>query len=139
MIIEKNWIVGFVDGEGCFHVSLNTNKTMRLQIQVLPEFVVVQHKRDIKVLYAIKEFFKCGVVRPNHGDRFCYRVRNLKHLTQIIIPFFEKNSLKTMKKYNFLRFRWIVQAMVNRKYHLTLEGLEKIRHVKNNMNRGVVR
>jgi hypothetical protein len=137
MKIEKDWIVGFVDGEGCFHVSLNQNKSMSLQIQVLPEFVVVQHERDIKILHGIKDFFKCGVVRRNHGDRFCYRVRNLKHLTEIIIPFFEKNSLKTIKKYNFLRFRWIVQSMVNKKYHLTPEGLEKIRHVKNSMNRAL--
>lgn len=106
-----------------------------MQVQVLPEFVVVQHQRDIKVLYGLKEFFQCGYVKRNHGDRMCYVVRNLSQLYNIIIPFFEKHPLITTKKYNFLRFRWIVQSMVHKKYHLTSDGLEKIISVKNRMNR----
>lgn len=135
MKIQKDWISGFVDGEGCFYVGINPNKAVTLQVQVLPEFVVVQHQRDIKVLYGLKEFFQCGYVKRNHGDRMCYVVRNLSHLCNIIIPFFEKHALITTKKYNFLRFRWIVQSMVHKKYHLTSSGLEKIISVKNRMNR----
>ncbi len=135
MKIQKDWITGFVDGEGCFYVGINPNKAATLQVQVLPEFVVVQHQRDIKVLYGLKEFFKCGYVKRNHGDRMCYVVRNLSHLHNIIIPFFEKHPLVTTKKYNFLRFRWIVQSMVQKKYHLTSDGLTKIVSVKNRMNR----
>jgi len=78
---------------------------MKLKKQVLPELVIVQHKRDIKVLYAIKNFFNCGIVKRNHDDRMCYCVRNLNHLVNIIIPFFDKYQLKTLKKFNFLRFR----------------------------------
>lgn len=137
MKLEKDWITGFVDGEGCFHVSLNTSKTMSMKVQVLPEFVVVQHSRDIKVLHAIKDFFQCGVVRKNHGDRMCYRVRDLSHLSNIIIPFFEKHPLKTIKRVNFLRFRWIVRAMIEKKYHLNSEGLKKIENVKKRMNRAL--
>ena len=33
--------------------------------QVLPEFRIVQHKRDIKLLYGIKKFFGCGIVTYN--------------------------------------------------------------------------
>lgn len=95
--LSKDWIVGFVDGEGCFHVGINTNKQMSLGVQVLPEFVVVQHKKDVEILYQIKTFFNCGVVRKNNGDRMCYRVRNISDLSKIIIPFFEKHKLKTSK------------------------------------------
>lgn len=135
MQIQKDWISGFVDGEGCFSVGINPNKAATLKVQVLPEFVVVQHKRDVKILYGLKEFFKCGYVKKNHGDLMCYIVRNLSHLLNIIIPFFEKNPLITTKKYNFLRFRWIVQSMVFKKYHLTSAGLEKIVAVNKKMNR----
>jgi hypothetical protein len=76
-----------------------------MKIQILPEFVVIQHIRDIKILYALKEFFKCGIVKKNNKDVICYCVRNLKHLYNIIIPFFEKYPLKTLKKFNFLRFK----------------------------------
>jgi len=137
MNLEALWIVGFVDGEGCFHVSINSNKTMSLNVQVLPEFVVVQHDKDVHVLHALKKFFKCGVVRKNNKNCMAYRVRDLSHLSEIIIPFFNKYSLKTIKKVNFLRFRWIVNSMVQKNYHLDPEGLKKIILVKNNMNRTI--
>ena len=92
MKLEAQWIVGFVDGEGCFHISINRNDTMTLGYQVLPEFTVVQHEKDVKVLHALKAYFRCGVVRVNRKDktstRMAYRVRNVKHLLDIISPFF---------------------------------------------------
>ena len=77
MELDPQWVVGFVDGEGCFHVSLNRHDEMTAGYQVLPEFVVVQHERDIQILHALKRFFRGGVVRQNHGDRYCLRVRKL--------------------------------------------------------------
>ncbi len=46
--LDAKWIVGFVDGEGCFHVAINKIPEMSLGWQVLPEFRVVQHERDDK-------------------------------------------------------------------------------------------
>ena len=71
-----------------FFVGLNENQTLSMKKQVLPEFVVVQHKRDVAVLYALKAFFGCGVVRINHGDRMCFRVRGHDNLMKFILPFF---------------------------------------------------
>nr|BBO58634.1 hypothetical protein [Ulva australis] len=131
--LESQWIVGFVDGEGCFFIGLNKNPEMPLGIQVLPEFCVVQHKRDEQILYALKNFWQFGVVRKNHGDRLCYRVRGVEHLNKTIIPFFEKHSLKTKKKIDFLKFRKILQLIEN-KEHLTVEGLLKIDGFRLEMN-----
>ena len=47
--LDKQWITGFVDGEGCFHVALNKQPKMTLGWQVLPEFRVVQHQRDEQI------------------------------------------------------------------------------------------
>ena len=126
MNLDAHWIVGFTDGEGCFHIGISNHPEMTLGVQVLPEFVVVQHKRDVHVLHAIKEFFSCGVVRTNHGDRMCYRVRKLEHHQTIIIPFFEKHPLKTRKQQDFLIFRDVVRLMSDGS-HLTQDGLERIR------------
>jgi len=57
MKLEPNWVTGFTDGEGTFYVGINKNTTMAIGYQVLPEFRIVQHKKDIKVLYALKKFF----------------------------------------------------------------------------------
>ena len=90
-VLEAQWVVGFTDGEGCFFVGINPHPEMTSGYQVLPEFTVVQHKRDIQILYALKNFFGCGVVRTNHADRMAYRVRDFKQLKEIIIPFFERH------------------------------------------------
>ena len=135
MKLEAEWITGFVDGEGCFHVGINPDSEMTTGYQVLPEFTVVQHKRDVQVLHALKAYFGFGVVRVNHGDRMAYRVRSLKHLLEGIVPFFVKHSLKTQKNVDFKKFRRIL-LMMEAGGHLKPEGVEEIRRIAAQMNRG---
>lgn len=134
MDLSSQWIAGFVDGEGCFHVSVNAHPEMTAKYQVLPEFTVVQHERDVQILFALKNYFKCGVVRVNPGDRMAYRVRSINHLSTIIIPFFMKHQLKTKKRIDFEKFRDVL-LMIERGEHLTEEGVEKIRAIASLMNR----
>ena len=49
--LNAQWVVGFVDGEGCFYVGINPHPEMSCQFQVLPEFTVVQHRRDVQLLH----------------------------------------------------------------------------------------
>ncbi len=135
MNIEAGWVTGFVDGEGCFHIGITKHSEMTTGIQVLPEFTVVQHERDVKALYALKSFFGCGVVRSNHGDRMAYRVRKLEHLREIVIPFFMEHPLKTGKRQDFEKFRRVL-LMMERGEHLELTGIEKIKQIAAEMNRG---
>ena len=138
MKLDAQWITGFVDGEGCFHVAINAHKEMTIGYQVLPEFTVVQHKRDIQLLHGLKDYFGCGVVRTNHGDRMAYRVRGLKDLQQIIVPFFVKHPLKTQKLIAFKKFKTVI-SMVEKGDHLTIEGIKKIRTLTFQMNRSQIR
>lgn len=135
MQLDAQWIVGFTDGEGCFHVGVSRHPDMASGVQVLPEFVLVQHKRDVKVLHGVKQFFDCGVVRRNHGDRMCWRVRRLEHLAERILPFFERHPLKTRKRQDFLAFRKVVRLMREGR-HLSSEGLEQVLRIVERMNRG---
>jgi hypothetical protein len=135
MQLEAQWITGFVDGEGCFHVGINSHSGMNRGYQVLPEFTVVQHERDVQLLHALKAHFGCGVVRRNHGDRMAYRVRAHQHLLEHIIPFFEKHELKSKKRTDFAKFRRIVR-MMEAGEHLTSEGVEEIQRIASQMNRG---
>ena len=135
MKLDAQWITGFVDGEGCFHVGINPHPEMTAGVQVLPEFTVVQHERDVQVLHALKDYFGCGVVRTNHGDRMAFRVRSVKHLLQHIVPFFVKHPLKTRKNVDFLKFRDVLLIM-DAGNHLTVEGVERIRSIASQMNRG---
>lgn len=117
---HAQWIVGFVDGEGCFHLDVHRKKDMKWGLQMQPEFTVFQNEVDIQILHAFKDFFQCGSVginrRDHHGTRYHYRVKSVKDLTEKIIPFFEKHSLKTKRKIEFQRFRRICLLM-NKGYH----------------------
>ena len=135
MKLDAQWITGFVDGEGCFHVGINKHVDMTAGYQVLPEFTVVQHERDVQVLHAFKAYFGCGVVRRNHGDRMAYRVRGQTHLWERIVPFFVKHPLKTKKRLDFQKFKHVLR-MMQAGEHLTPQGLEKIRDIAAKMNRG---
>ena len=134
MKINPNWISGFVDGEGTFYVGINKNSTMSAGYQVLPEFRIVQHKKDIKLLYALKEYLGCGVVRVNHDDRYELRIRSIKHINEIIIPHFDKYQLITQKKYDFIKFKKIIN-LINQNEHITFKGLLKVIDIASQMNR----
>ena len=135
MKLDAQWVTGFVDGEGCFYVGINPHQEMSAGFQVLPEFTVVQHERDTQILHALKDFFGCGVVRTNHGDRMAFRVRGKEHLLERVIPFFVEHPLKSKKRADFEKFRRIL-LMMDAGEHLTAEGIENIRTIAAQMNRG---
>ena len=134
MELAADWVVGFVDGEGCFYVGINQHPEMTVGYQVLPEFRIVQHERDLQVLHALKRFFRAGVVRRNHDDRFELRIRKIDALVEVV-EFFEKHPLKTKKNADFKKFarivRWIKEGL-----HTSPDGLIKIIETALTMNRG---
>ena len=134
MKINPYWVSGFVDGEGTFYVGINKNDTMKVKFQVLPEFRIVQHERDIQLLYALKKYFGVGVVRVNHDTRYELRIRSLEHINQFVIPHFDKYPLLTQKKFDFIKFKEIIKLM-NNSEHLSVEGVKKIIAIASKMNR----
>ena len=104
------WIVGFVDGEGCFSVSTFKNKTCKSGYQTLFEFVVTQGERSKEALEAIKDYFGCGNIYinrryDNHNYNLLrYCVRRQDDLKEKIIPFFKKHKFKTTKQEQFENF-----------------------------------
>ena len=134
------WIVGFVDGEGCFSVAIQRCRVMKLGWQVFPEFVVTQGARSLPALQAVQQFFRCGRIHinrrhDNHKEplyRFC--VRAVADLREKIVPFFRANPLRTAKQQDFLLFESVLRLMEERK-HLNLPGLKEIAAIAKQINR----
>ena len=82
--LSADWVVGFVDGEGCFFVGINRQPSMKIGWQVLPEFRMVQHERDVAILKRLQEFFGSGQVTVKHGDRKELRIRGLQQLSEVV-------------------------------------------------------
>jgi hypothetical protein len=133
--LDPQWVTGFADGEGCFHISINEHPRMTMRWQVLPEFRIVQHSRDEQLLKDIQRFFHAGKVMVNHGDRKELRIRKLNEL-KMIVTFFQRHRLRTQKSRDFQLFSEVLSAM-ERREHLTDVGLRKIANLCWQMNRKV--
>lgn len=111
------WIVGFIDGEGCFSVSTFKNRTCKSGYQTLYEFVVTQGEISKSALEAVKKYFNCGNIYINHRHdnhkynllRYC--VRKQDDLRKIIIPFFQKYQLQTAKRKQFEKFVYLLNDL----------------------------
>ena len=136
----EQWIVGFVDGEGCFSISLVRNTTCRLGWQVQHEFAVTQAAGSRTALEAIARYFGCGkIVEQFRSDShrqslLRYSVKDRQSLSDRIVPFFEEHPLITAKANDFGWFAQVLTLM-HLGTHLTETGLRDIAAITQQMNR----
>ena len=69
MEINPWYITGFVDGEGCFHISFSKRNKLKTKIEVRPGFSISQHRRSKSIIEQIKVYFGCGGIRLNKFDQ----------------------------------------------------------------------
>jgi len=53
--IEAQWVTGFVDGEGSFHIAFQKRPDLKFNWQAVPEFHVSQNFTGRAVLEEVKE------------------------------------------------------------------------------------
>src|SRR4051794_6751460 len=145
-LVTLGWVLGFVDGEGCFSVGFirqggdERRRGYRTGWQVAHEFAVSQGRSSLGCLYELREFFAVGDVivnrrHDNHRDAmYRFVVRRRKDLLETVIPFFERHPLRSSKRANFEKFAQVVW-MVDNGCHLTREGLVEIAEIAQTMNR----
>src|SRR5438874_647128 len=56
--LTPDYVSGFIDGEGCFCVSIHPHPTTRWL--VAPCFQAYQHRDNVVILEALMDFFGCG-------------------------------------------------------------------------------
>ena len=136
----EQWVVGVVDGEGCFSISVVRNRGLRLGWQVQHEFSITQLASSRPALELAGAVLGVGRIIENrryddHREALCrLSVKARDALIGMIIPFFERNPLRTAKRYDFERFAKVM-AMVERQEHLRPEGLDRIAKITESMNR----
>ena len=135
--LDPDWITGFSDGEGCFLINIIRNPKFKMGWYVQPCFCIVLHEKDRTTLELIKSYFcEVGNITKNSKNCLQYRVTSLQDLINVIIPHFDKYPLVTQKWADFELFKQVVD-LLNRKEHLTIEGLQQIVNIKATMNRGL--
>ena len=90
------WFVsGFLDGEGCFHVSIIENKKSKLGWRVRLIFSISLHEKDIALLEDIQNLLGAGQINKQGQKYIQLRVESIKELQTIINHFdkYPKNDL----------------------------------------------
>ena len=160
IIQDPHWISGFVDGEGCFFVTLTNNLTSASLI-----FKITQHIRDADLLKELINYFNCGYYKYSTKNAGDFIVTKFNDINTIIISFFNKYPLLGSKLkdffdcfffFFFLRVPYgyspegseprgpqnkkktfvKVAELIQIKAHLTTNGFEKIKQIKSGMNKG---
>jgi hypothetical protein len=146
LIEFRGWVIGLVDGEGCFSIGFSrqpnrrNRKGYKTGLQVTPRFVVTQGASSVCALEALQEFFGCGPMfvnqrRDNHKEHLCqYIVAGRSDLTERIIPFFRRYPLRTAKQGDFEKFATCVELMETGR-HVTPLGILEIIRIAETMNR----
>jgi hypothetical protein len=133
--LNPHWVLGFIDAEGCFHVAIQKNATMRLGVQVQLQFSVAQHMQDEVLMQRFIPFFDgVGQVTRSGGSMYQYRIRGMDDLEFKLFPFLDAYPLLSKKSLDYANFR-VVHDMMRKGLHLTPQGLETIRTIQATMNR----
>jgi hypothetical protein len=128
------YISGYVDGEGCFTVSISPRAKLLVGWEVRPSLSVSQNGDRAEVLHLVETYFGCGSIRPDRSDKTVkWETRRLDDLVGRVIPHFEQFPLLSGKRLDYERFAAVCRMMVAGA-HRTTEGLAEIVGLAGGMN-----
>jgi hypothetical protein len=130
-----NYLAGFADGEGSFHVVFRKRKDYKIPWKISLSFNVSQ--KDPVILSLFKKHLKCGSLRERKNDGvWYYEVTNFYAIQNNVIPFFNQfGFLSAKKKRDFSKFQKIAK-LIETQDHLTVKGIQEILEIRKEMNDG---
>ena len=111
------WLSGFIDGEGCFHVSITPRNNRKLGWEVKPSFHIRLHRKDQPVLDKICKLLKVGCIYEKGPSAVEFNVKSFQDL-ESVINHFDKYPLLTKKRADFDLLKKVL-ILMKRKEHLT--------------------
>jgi len=85
-------------------------------------------------MYKIRDFFKSGNIRCLVRDNTVeLRITEFLALKTTLLPFLDKYSLIGVKTLDYNDFKTVLELM-DKKVHLTKEGYDQIKRIKDGMN-----
>lgn len=123
--LNDNWIIGFIDAEGCFHVSFKLqNNGYRILFDLAQKGI---ENKEI-ILDKLCELFKGGKVYKHYQDKIWnYRLGGLdgtKHLIKILDSY--QYTFLTKKQNSYLIWKTIHEKIINKEHLIQLERLKLI-------------
>ena len=129
-MLNPHYVTGFVDGEGCFCVSIGRKRFRVPEVRLY--FEIELREDDESILKEIQIILDCGSIHHLGYERYKkwkphvkFKVGSYQEIKDKIIPFFQKYPLQAKKKKQFEFFCQIAKMMEHGE-HKTLEGVQKI-------------
>jgi len=97
VISFEQWLVGFTDGDGNFHITHQGDKWGL-------SYKLSQSRYNLRVLYYIKKQLGVGSITKD-GTKGQYFIRDRKTIETVIIPIFDKYPLLTTKYFDYVKFK----------------------------------
>ena len=133
-MLSPDYIVGFVDGEGCFSVSISRKRFRVPEVRLI--FEIELREDDEPVLREIQKVFDGGNIYGLDYSRYDkwrphvkLKVSSFKDIRGKVIPFFRKYPLQAKKKKQFELFCKVAE-MIEEDEHKVPEGIERIRNLR---------
>lgn len=133
--LDPYWVTGFLDGKSCFSLRVAKKSGSKSGWGFTPDFRIHLHIKDIILLRRIQCFFCIGTIYQSNNT-ISYVVQSLRDINNVIIPHFDKYSLITQKKADYILFKKSID-LLNSKAHFELEGIRKVLSFKASMSNGL--
>jgi hypothetical protein len=132
-IIFEQWLVGFTDGDGNFHIGQQITKENNINWNL--GFKLVQSKYNLRVLNYIKKQLGVGSITKD-GNKVQFFIRDRKVLETKIIPIFDKYNLLTTKYFDYLKLKKALLILNDEKLNKEEKDKEliKIKNLKPVLN-----
>ena len=130
---NNHWIAGFSDADASFQIKV-VNKENKLKPEIWLNFQIDQ--KDNSVLLLIKDLFGGNIGYRESQNTYYYGSTSFGSAKKVI-NYFDKFHLQSSKYINYLNWRK-AYIIVQNKNHLMETGIEKIKKLKESMNRNSV-
>jgi hypothetical protein len=135
--LNPYYVTGLSDAESSFIIGISKHKTCKTGYSVTAVFAIHLHFKDLVLLKQVQSFFGVGnITLYEKKGTALFSVNSISNIINVIIPHFAKYPLSTQKRADFELFKSVVH-LINKKEHLTSEGLIKILSIKASMNKGL--
>jgi len=124
---HKQFIGGFIEGEGSLNVSAKKLANAKYGILVDPEFSITQHVNGVVNLYNALDILQAGRIRHKSGSNatLVLIIDNRVALAEKVLPFYNTyvmpfgSAVKTIRQQNFAK----VLQLLHEGCHLKLDCL----------------
>lgn len=126
-LLTNHWLAGFADADGSFGIYINKSKTHKLGYNITLPFRIKQKYPELLIL--VKQHLGGNVYQ--FKDKM-FSSTNFKVAYNVANYFDIYHLLNASKWINYIKWRKAYR-IIQRKEHLTVNGLAKIRKLQENL------